>query len=114
LPTALKYQNQLIQNVQGLKGILTDGEFKEAASVQLEMIKNISRHVKIVKETVEKMIDERRRINKLENPKERATQYCDVVKPMFDVIRYSVDKLELTVDDEIWPLPKYRELLFNH
>lgn len=114
LPTALKYQNQLIRNVQGLKGILTADEFKEAASVQLEMIKNISRHVKVVKETVEKMIDERRRINKLEDPKERANQYCDVVKPMFDVIRYSVDKLELTVDDELWPLPKYRELLFNH
>ncbi|MAC95955.1 MAG: glutamine synthetase type III [Flavobacteriales bacterium] len=114
LPIALKYQNQLIRNVQGLKSILSDSEFKESANVQLEMIKNISRHVKVVKETVEKMIDERRRINKLTDPKERASEYCDVVKPMFDIIRYSVDKLELTVDDEIWPLPKYRELLFNH
>lgn len=114
LPTALRYQNQLIKNVHGLKGILEKSDFSDASSVQLEMIKNISRHVKIIKETVEKMIDERRRINKLTNPKDRANQYCDIVKPLFDTIRYSADKLELTVDDEMWPLPKYRELLFNH
>jgi len=60
------------------------------------------------------MINERKRINKLDDPKKKANQYCDAVKPMFDKIRYSVDKLELAVDDEIWPLPKYRELLFNH
>ena len=78
------------------------------------MIKGISTHVKIVQEVTEKMIIERKRINKLEDPKQKANEYADVVKPMFDVIRYSVDKLELIVDDEIWPLPKYRELLFNH
>ncbi len=114
LPTALRYQNQLIDNVEGLKNILSATEFKDAAGVQLEMIKGISRHVKIVQEVTEKMIIERKRINKLEDPKQKANEYADVVKPMFDVIRYSVDKLELIVDDEIWPLPKYRELLFNH
>jgi len=114
LPTTLRYQNELIKNVQGLKDIFTDKDFKKAASVQYEMIKNISNHVTIIKETTEKMIGERRRINKLEDPKEKANQYCDLVKPLFDTIRYSVDKLELTVDDEMWPLPKYRELLFNH
>lgn len=114
LPTALKYQNQLIDNVQGLKSILTASEFKTAASVQLEMIKSISHHVKIVKDTVEQMIEERRRINKISDPEKVANEYCDVVKPLFETIRYSADKLELMVDDEIWPLPKYRELLFNH
>ncbi len=114
LPTALRYQNQLIDNVEGLKNILSATEFKDAAGVQLEMIKGISTHVKIVQEVTEKMIIERKRINKLEDPKQKANEYADVVKPMFDVIRYSVDKLELIVDDEIWPLPKYRELLFNH
>lgn len=114
LPTALRYQNHLIKNVQGLKDIFDAGEFKSAASVQLEMIRDISLHVKRVKEAVGQMINERKRINKLEDPKEKALQYCDIVKPMFDTIRYSVDKLELMVDDEIWPLPKYRELLFNH
>lgn len=114
LPTALRYQTELTKNIQGLKDILTASEFKEAASVQYEMVKNISHHIKVIKETTEKMVDERRRINKLEDPKEKANQYCDIVKPMFDTIRYSADKLELTVDDEMWPLPKYRELLFNH
>jgi glutamine synthetase len=114
LPTALKYQNDLIANVSGLKAILTDKEFASAAKVQREMILEISKHVEIIKTTTEMMIEERKRINKLENPEERANEYCDKVKPMFDKIRYSVDKLELTVDDEIWPLPKYRELLFNH
>lgn len=114
LPTALRYQNQLIKNVQGLKTILGKEDFEEASSIQLEMIKSISKHVKIVKETTEEMIEHRRRINKLEDPKDKANEYCDIVKPLFDKIRYSVDKLELTVDDEIWPLPKYRELLFNH
>lgn len=114
LPTALRYQNQLIKNVLGLKEIMSAKDFKDASAVQSEIIKNISSHVKVIQETTEKMIDERRRINKLEDPKEKANQYCDIVKPMFDQIRYSVDKLEITVDDELWPLPKYRELLFNH
>ena len=114
LPTALRYQNQLIENVRGLKDVLTEKDYKEAASVQLEVIKEISHHVKIINESVNQLVDERRRINKLSDVKERANQYCDKVKPLFDVIRYSADKLELTVDDEIWPLPKYRELLFNH
>ena len=114
LPTALHYQNHLIKNVQGLKDIFSPAEFKESASVQLGMIKGISKHVKTVQETTEKMIVERKRINKLEDPKQKANEYADIVKPLFDVIRYSVDKLEIMVDDEIWPLPKYRELLFNH
>ena len=78
------------------------------------MIKGISKHVKIVQEATDKMIAERKRINKLEDPKQKANEYSDIVKPFFDKIRYSVDKLELMVDDEMWPLPKYRELLFNH
>ncbi len=114
IPTALHYQNHLIKNVQGLKDIFSPAEFKESASVQLDMIKGISKHVNTVQETTEKMIVERKRINKLEDPKQKANEYADIVKPLFDVIRYSVDKLEIMVDDEIWPLPKYRELLFNH
>jgi len=114
LPSAYKYQNQLIENVQGLKAILSPAEFKEAASVQLGLVKDISSHAKVVKETVHEMVEARKRINQLDSTKQRAKDYCDSIKPMFDKIRYSVDKLELIVDDEIWPLPKYRELLFNH
>lgn len=113
LPIALRYQNQLIKNVQGLKSILNDKEFKESASIQLEMINNISHHAKIIKETVSELVNQRKRINQLKDVKLKANEYCDKVKPLFETIRYSVDKLELTVDDEIWPLPKYRELLFN-
>ena len=80
LPTALRYQNQLIKNVSGLKSVLSDKEFKEAASVQLEIIKNISSHVKIIKETTDLMINERRRINKIESPETKAKEYCDIVK----------------------------------
>lgn len=114
LPSTYKYQNELIKNVQGLKDILTAAEFKDAASVQLNIVKDISKHAKVVKETVHEMVEERKRINKLESSEKRAAEYCDTIKPLFDKIRYSVDKLELLVDDEIWPLPKYRELLFNH
>lgn len=114
LPTALRYQNQLIKNVSGLKNVLSEKEFKESASVQLEIIKNISSHVRIIKETTDEMINERKRINKIEDPEKRAKDYCDIVKVLCEKIRYSADKLEITVDDEMWPLPKYRELLFNH
>ncbi|MFT5666567.1 MAG: glutamine synthetase [Vicingaceae bacterium] len=114
LPTTLRYQNELIKNVQGLKDILDEKDFKDLSSVQMDMIKGISNHVKIVQEETDKMIAERKRINKLEDPKQKANEYSDIVKPFFDKIRYSVDKLELMVDDEMWPLPKYRELLFNH
>ncbi|MFB1022006.1 MAG: glutamine synthetase III [Vicingaceae bacterium] len=114
LPTTLRYQNELIKNVQGLKDILDSKDFKDLSSIQMDMIKGISKHVKIVQEATDKMIAERKRINKLEDPKQKANEYSDIVKPFFDKIRYSVDKLELMVDDEMWPLPKYRELLFNH
>jgi len=114
LPTTLRYQNELIKNVQGLKDILDTKDFKDLSSIQMDMIKGISKHVKVVQEGTDKMIAERKRINKLEDPKQKANEYSDIVKPYFDKIRYSVDKLELMVDDEMWPLPKYRELLFNH
>ena len=114
LPTTLRYQNELIKNVQGLKDILDTKDFKDLSSIQMDMIKGISKHVKVVQEATDKMIAERKRINKLEDPKQKANEYSDIVKPYFDKIRYSVDKLELMVDDEMWPLPKYRELLFNH
>jgi len=104
----------LIENVKGLKEILGASDFKNAASTQIDLIKTISEHIKTIQETVTKMTDERRRINKIEEADKVASEYCNTVKPMFEVIRYSADKLELMVDDEIWPLPKYRELLFNH
>ncbi len=107
IPTAIAYQNILIQNANGLKGLGLDN------SAVVESIPTISKHIHAIKVDVDKMIDERRRINKIEDSKERALAYCHEVKErFFSEIRYHVDKLELLVDDEHWPLVKYRELLF--
>jgi glutamine synthetase len=113
IPVAIKYQNVLINNVKGLKAIFGDSEFKKSAKNQLEMITNISTHIQIITENAELMRVERKRINNLSSAEERAKEYSSKVKPFFEVIRKSVDKLELLVDDEMWPLPKYRELLFT-
>ncbi len=113
IPVAIRYQNILINNVKGLKAIFGESEYKKSAKNQLEMISNISSHIQTIIENGELMRVERKRINNLETAEERAKQYSDKVKPFFDVIRNSVDKLELMVDDEMWPLPKYRELLFT-
>lgn len=113
VPTAITYQNTLIRNVQGLKDIFTISEFKELASVQIEHIKEISIHVSAIKQQVKDMIDARKKANLIDGQKEKAFEYEKNVRFFFDKIRYHIDKLELTVDNEIWPLPKYRELLFS-
>ena len=113
VPVAIRYQNVLINNVKGLKAIFGEADFKAAAKNQLEMITNISNHIQVIMENAELMRVERKRINNLETAEERAKEYSTKVKPFFDTIRKSVDKLELLVDDEMWPLPKYRELLFT-
>ena len=114
VPTAVTYQNTLIRNVQGLKDIFTTSEFKELASVRIEHIKEISIHVSAIKQQVKDMIDARKKANLIGSQKEKAFEYEKNVRFFFDKIRYHIDKLELTVDNEIWPLPKYRELLFSH
>jgi glutamine synthetase len=113
VPTAVTYQNVLIRNVQGLKDIFTISEFKELTSVRIEHIKEISLHVSAIKQQVKDMIDARKKANLIGSQKEKAFEYEKNVRFYFDKIRYHIDKLELTVDNEIWPLPKYRELLFS-
>lgn len=113
IPTAIKYQGSLVQNVRGLKEILSGAEFKKAAQIQLDMIAEISEHVNVIKTKVDEMTEARKKANSLTDIKKQAVDYCDKVRAYFDVIRYHVDKLELLVDDESWPLPKYRELLFT-
>lgn len=112
IPTALKYQNVLINNVRGLKEILDAKGFQKTAGAQLEIIQEISEHVAIIKKSVFDMIETRKTANKIHDPKKLAQQYCEKVLPYFETIRYHADKLELLVDDEIWCLPKYREILF--
>lgn len=113
VPTAIIYQNRLIENVRGLREVLTAEQAKKASAVQLELIIEISQRVTAIKELVDSMVDARRKANKIDDARERAIAYCDVVRPHLDKIRYNCDKLELLVDDELWPLPKMRELLFT-
>jgi len=113
VPTAVRYQNRLIENVTGLKEVLDDATFKEVAKEQLDMIKEISRRISVIISEKEAMIEARKKSNNLESTRDKAIAYCDEVKPFLDKIRYECDKLEMLVDDELWPLPKYRELLFS-
>lgn len=113
VPTGISYQNTLLQNVQGLKEIFPAAEYKEMAGARLELIKEISSRISQIKMLVGEMIEARRKANRIEGEKEKAFAYDTDVKPYFESIRYQIDKLELTVDNEIWPLPKFRELLFT-
>ena len=112
IPTAVRYQNILIENVEGLKHIYNE-DFKKHSNEQLEIIEEISAHIAKINSGVKAMIEARKVANKIEDAEKRAFAYCDDVKPYFDEIRYHCDKLELVVDDELWPLTKYRELLFT-
>ena len=113
IPTAIRYQGSLVENVKGLKEIFSGSDFKKAAQIQLEMIMAISDHINVIKTKVDEMTEARKKANALTDVKKQAVDYCEKVKSYFDEIRYNVDKLELLVDDESWPLPKYRELLFT-
>ncbi|GAA4230346.1 glutamine synthetase III [Postechiella marina] len=112
VPTAVKYQNILIENVKGLKEIF-EKDYKSVSKEQLSLIAEISNHLEGINSNVTKMIDQRRLANSIEDLGEKANAYCNKVKPLFEDIRYHCDKLELLVDDELWPLTKYRELLFT-
>ena len=112
IPTAIRYQNTLIENVCGLKEIFGK-EFEKIAKEQITIIKEISGHIEGINSKVEEMTDARKKANALTDAQKMAESYCDNVKPYFDEIREHCDKLELIVDDEIWTLTKYRELLFT-
>ncbi|MCK4661816.1 MAG: glutamine synthetase III [Bacteroidales bacterium] len=112
IPTAIKYQNILIENIKGIKEILPENDSKEISEIQLQSIKKISYHISSIRKEVINMVEIRKKANMIENIREKATVYSSDVKPYLEKIRFHIDKLELIVDDEIWPLPKYRELLF--
>jgi glutamine synthetase len=112
IPTAIRYQNTLIENVRGLKEIFGK-DFEKIAKEQIVLIKEISSHIEGINTKVEAMTDARRKANALTDAQKMAEDYCNKVKPFFETIREHCDKLELLVDDEIWTLTKYRELLFT-
>jgi glutamine synthetase len=112
IPTAITYQNKLIQNVQGLKDIFGK-DFEKYAQEQINLIKEISGHIEAINAQVTEMTEERKKANNIESVEKKAKAYCDKVKPYFETIRYHADKLEILIDDELWTLTKYRELLFT-
>jgi glutamine synthetase len=110
LPSAIKYQNVLLENIKGLKDAGLDAS---AYNSQLAILKDISTHTSAMSDAVKAMIEERKKANEIGDTREKAIAYCDNVKgKYFDDIRYNVDKLELVLDDTYWQLPKYREMLF--
>jgi glutamine synthetase len=112
IPTAIRFQNVLLENLNGIKNLKPELNFKDLSSYQLDTLKEISSHISFINKLVNEMIEERKKANVIEDIRQKAMIYCDQVKPYFNQIRYHADKLEVLIDDEIWPLPKYRELLF--
>ncbi len=112
LPVATKYQSQLIENVVRLKEIFPAETSVRLSANNLQLIEQISEHTNFIAEHVEKLVEARKVANVLASERDKAIAYHDTVAPLLESIRYHIDKLELIVDDELWPLPKYREMLF--
>ena len=112
IPIVTKYQSVLIDNVHKLNEIFPADKAAKISANNLSIIEQISEHESFIVENVNKLIDTRRQVNRIESEREKAIAYHDRVAPFLESIRYHVDKLEQIVDDELWPLPKYRELLF--
>ena len=111
IPTAIRYQNMLIENIRGLKEIYGTS-YKEFASEQLLILEKISKYIAEINDGVTQMTNARKKANSTTDFHKKALQYAQTVKPFLTSIRYQCDKLELTVEDTLWPLAKYRELLF--
>ena len=112
IPTATRYQTSLVDNVYKMKDLFPEDKAKNLSSRNLEIIEDIACRTNFIKEKVDEMVEARKVANKIESEREKAIAYHDTIVPMLEEIRYHIDKLELVVDDQIWTLPKYRELLF--
>ena len=113
VPTAVIYQNRLLENLRGLREIFSSEEYEMLSADRKELVRDISRHVTAIKQLVKEMTEARKVANHKPHYKEKAFAYQENVRPYLDSIREHIDKLEMEIDDEIWPLPKYRELLFT-
>jgi glutamine synthetase len=113
VPTGIRYMGELLQNVHRIKEVFSPEEFEKLAAGKKELIVNISEHTSSIKTLVNEMIEERKKANKIEDSFKKALAYEGKVRPYLDEIRAHIDKLELIVDNEMWPLPKYREMLFT-
>ncbi len=112
IPVATRYQGMLLDNVSKIRALYNDDRANKISAQDFALIEEISERTNIIKEKADQMVEARKVANKIENEREKAVTYCNSVIPFFDEIRYHIDKLELIVDNEMWTLPKYRELLF--
>ncbi|HRE96756.1 MAG TPA: glutamine synthetase type III, partial [Flavobacteriales bacterium] len=112
VPAGVKYQNILLENLSKQQQVLGAAGKKTTEGLQT-LVSDISNHINTIIIKVDEMIEERKKANNISDSKKRAIAYCEKVKPYFDEIRYHADKLEIIVDDELWSLPKFRELLFT-
>ncbi|MDM8255328.1 glutamine synthetase III [Phocaeicola barnesiae] len=112
VPVATEYQSKLIDNVFKMKGLFAEDEAASLSAENIALIKKIAEHTSYIKEHVDAMVAARKVANKIADEREKAIAYHDTIAPMLEQIRYHIDKLELIVDDQMWTLPKYRELLF--
>lgn len=112
IPVATQYQSLLLDNVYKTKQIYSAEKAEELSAHNMALIEKLSTHISIIKSQVDAMVEARKRANKIESEREKALAYSNTVLPFFGPIRAHADELELIVDDELWPLPKYREMLF--
>ena len=112
VPVATEYQTKLIDNVYKMKGLFPPEQADKLSAENMAIICKISEHTSYIKEHVDALVDARKVANKITGEREKAIAYHDTIEPMLEQIRYHIDKLELIVDDQMWTLPKYRELLF--
>lgn len=112
VPVAIEYQTKLVDNAYKMKSLFSAEEATALSAENLAIIKEIAEHTAFIKEQVDEMVEARKIANRLTSEREKAIAYHDTIAPMLEDIRYHIDKLELIVDDQMWTLPKYRELLF--
>lgn len=112
IPAAVNYLNVLVRNLEGISKVYPKNNAGKVMKPQSELVEEISEHISLIKSNVSQMVEARKVANRIHESEEKALSYCKNVKPFFDKIRYHADKLELLVDDNLWPLPKYREMLF--
>ena len=112
VPVAIEYQTKLIDNTYKMKAIFPAEEAAGLSAENIAIIKEIAQHTAFIKEQVDAMVEARKVANRIAGVREKAVAYHDTIAPMLEDIRYHIDKLELIIDDQMWTLPKYRELLF--
>lgn len=112
IPVATHYQSMLLKNVQNMRMVFPEEKAEKLSSRNIKIIEDIAERTQIIEKGVEELVNARKVANKLTDERAKAVAYHDTVAPKMEQIRYHIDKLELTVSDELWTLPKYRELLF--